>query len=172
MPGTEKQTTGLRLALAATAALAALASLFMTGDNLLRMQFETAFETRNVAARDFERGAANRVQPVAASEDYWLGDLSTAGATPATWNASPQVAIGDRVKLTLKGVEQVLEIVAVKTGAAGIGGVAAGNGSFGKSTLIVTLHPVGAAGKPIHLLLDGEEELLGFVRQSDRPHEL
>ncbi|KUO63863.1 MAG: hypothetical protein APF80_00555 [Alphaproteobacteria bacterium BRH_c36] len=171
MPGTVKQTTGLRLALAATAGLAALASLFMSGDDLLRMQFETAFESRNVAARDLDRGGAKHDHPVAASEDYWLGDLSTSGATPATWNASPQVALGDRVKLTLKGVEQVLEIVAVKTGA-GIGGAAAGNASLGKSTLIVTLYPVGTVGKPIHLLLDGEEELLGFVRLSDRPREL
>lgn len=172
MPGTEKQTTGLRLALAATVGLAALASLFLTGDNLLRMQFDTAFETRSVATGDIERRAATSVQPVAASEDYWLGDLSRSRATPAAWNTGAHVAIGDRVTLTLKGVEQVLEIVAVKTGPAGIGDTAESEATFGKSTLLVTLRQVGASGKPIHLLLDGEDELRGFVRQAERPHEL
>ncbi len=170
MPSNDKRMTGLRLAFAAFAGLAAIASLFITGDGMLRMQFDTAFHTGNVVP--MVRHQAPVAQPVAATEDYWLGDVRRSGATQAAWNQDGHIDIGDRISLTMKGVKRILEVVAVEAGPAGLL-ASTGNGpSVGKAPVLVTLRDIGNNGRPIQLLLEGDQDLQGFVRVSERPHEL
>lgn len=78
MSGTDKRKSAQRLVLAGVAAFAATASLLMTGDELLHAQFDDAFENRIVAAASRQGTPSTTRQPVAASEDFWLGDARRA----------------------------------------------------------------------------------------------
>lgn len=172
MSPTDNRFSGFPLVVAATAGLAVMASMFATGDDWLRSEFDVTLSNANHAAGKMDRPTSIASHPVAATEDYWLGDVRRNHVTPASWNAQDSIAIGERITLTLKGVEQVLEVVAVKTGPAAL--LDAGSASAGAAArpLLVTLRLVGKEARPVHLILEGKEDLGRFMRNSDRPHEL
>ncbi len=162
-----------RLFLAASIAIAAVASLSLTGDGLLRAQFGVAFEDHgttsifsSVASRP---DTATAVQPVAASEEYWLGDASSTRATLASWGADNPVRVGDQITLTTAGVERALKVVSVKPLPPGTLTTPASE----KNSVLVTLRPVeDTAGRVIHLLLDGKDELAPLASLFHRAQEL
>lgn len=147
-----------------------MASLLMTGDMMLRMQFDTAFTQAN--APQTVRQSSEVVQPVAATEDYWLGDVRRSVATPAAWNRESHVAIGDRISLTIQGLNRELQVVAVDAVPTGLLKSGRTGAQFGKSPILVTLRAIGTNEPEIHLLLEGERDLQGYVRVSERAHEL
>ncbi|MBU2581214.1 MAG: hypothetical protein KJ622_05820 [Alphaproteobacteria bacterium] len=165
--------TGFPFAIAAIATLAAMASLYATGDGLLRAEFGTAFADPNYTSTFKERSQAQVSQPVAGSEDFWLGDARATNATPATWNVQGSLAIGNLISIAMNGVERTLEVVSVKEGPAGLLDTDVSTSGIRKSPLIVTLRPVGGQGRPVHLVIEAEEQLSGFIQVSRQPpHEL
>lgn len=157
-----------RLFFAASIALAAGGSLFLTGDGLLRAQFGVAFEDHDTSNMVSRSDATNAVQPVAAGEDYWLGDASDTRATLASWGTDNQVRIGDRITLTTAGVKRALEVVSVRTIPPGT--LAPGSND---NPVMVTLRPVeDTGGRVMHLLIDGNDELAPLASLFERAHEL
>lgn len=158
-----------RLAVAASIALVAVGSLFMTGDGLLRAQFGVAFEDHGPTSVASTHEVTNAVQPVAASEEYWLGDASNTRATLASWGTDNQVRIGDRITLTTSGVERALEVISVRTMPPGLLHTSGSN----NHPVMVTLRPVeDTGGRVMHLLLDGKDELAPLASLFERAHEL
>ena len=158
-----------RLLLAAAIAIAAVASSFLTGDGLLRAQFDVAFEDRALTSVVSESRHTPSVQLVAASEDYWLGHASKTRATLASWGADQPVSVGDLITLTTEGVKRALEVVSVKQLPPGALATSAADGS----SVLVTLRPAEQApGRAIHLLLDGTEELSPLASLFERAREL
>ncbi len=150
--GTRKTRPSLFLAAAGT--LAAVASLAMTGDGLLHTQFETAFANRTAPILANNTVDKNRYAnvPVAASEDYWLGDARNTPATLASWN-DRAVGVGDSVTLTMRGIERQLKIISLKELPAGSIPNATG---ASERPVLVTLQPVNdGTARPIHMLLEG-----------------
>lgn len=158
-----------RLALAASIALAAVGSLFLTGDQLLRAQFGTAFKGYDSLGVASLPHSTDAVQPVAASEEYWLGDASETRATLASWGNDNQVRIGDRVTLTTSGVERALVVVSVRPIPPGTITAPGTN----DRPVIVTLRPEeNTRGRVMHLLLDGNDELAPLASLFERGREL
>ncbi|MCH9807024.1 MAG: hypothetical protein K0U74_04770 [Alphaproteobacteria bacterium] len=150
--------TGLRkphlsLFLAAAFTLAAAASLAMTGDGLLRAQFESAFADRSHPSKRVQHTAANHtITPVAASESEWLGDARNTPATLASWN-DRAVAKGDFVTLSMRGIERRLKIVSLKELPSGSLPTAS---NTAMRPVLVTLQPTDDVNaRPIHMLLEG-----------------
>jgi len=158
-----------RLVLAAAIAIAAVASSFLTGDGLLRAQFDVAFEDRALTSVVSESRHTPSVQLVAASEDYWLGHASKTRATLASWGTDQPVSVGDLITLTTEGVKRALEVVSVKQLPPGALATSAADGS----SVLVTLRPAEQApGRAIHLLLDGTDELSPLASLFERAREL
>lgn len=161
-----------RLVLAGVVGLAAIASILSIGDNALRTEFNTALSSNSFPSEARTHGTAPHQQQVAGSEDYWLGDASTSHATPAAWNREDSIAVGDRLALTMKDTETVLEVVSVKTGPAGLLNFAGSGAAHATLPLLVTLQPVGGNGRTLHLIVEGDDGLSGFTRVSQRAHDL
>lgn len=172
MTSFDNRFAGFPLVIAAAAGMAVMASLFVTGDNWLRSEFDMALANTTQATGGFERSKPNTVLPLAATEDYWLGDVRRNHVTPASWNVDHAVAIGDRISLTINGVAQELEVVSLKTVPAELFDARTGSPGAAALPLLVTLHPVGKEGSPVHLILEGKDDLSRFMRTSDHPHEL
>lgn len=158
-----------RLVFAASIALAAVGSLFLTGDGLLRAQFGVAFKNHDTISVASEPHSTNAVQPVAASEEYWLGEASDTRATLASWGTDNQVRIGDQITLTTAGVERALVVLSIRAMPPGTLDDSGTNGKL----VIVTLRPVeDTRGRVMHLLIDGKDELAPLASLFERAHEL
>ncbi len=159
-----------RLFLAASIAIAAVTSLLLTGDGLLRAQFGVAFKEHSTTSVVSGPSTAKAVQPVAASEEYWLGDASSTRATLASWGTDSTVRVGDQITLTTAGVERALQVVAVRPLPPGT--LTAPDESE-ENSVLVTLRPLeDTAGRVIHLLLNGEDELAPLASVFQRAREL
>ncbi len=158
-----------RLVLASSIALAAGASLFLTGDGLLRAQFGMAFEDHDATRVVSNLSSTKAIQPVAASEEYWLGDASDTRATLASWGPDKPMRVGDQITLMTAGVERALKVVSIRTIPPGTLNAPRSN----DNTVLVTLRPVEDRGdRLMHLLLDGKDELAPLAGLFDRAHEL
>lgn len=147
--------TSTSLLLAGACALAAVSSLNLTGDEQLRTQFDTAFSNHSAQTLAINTAkSANSVVPVAASEDYWLGDARKTRATLASWN-DRAVGLGDSVTLTMRGIQRQLKIVSLKE--LPVGSLPQATDASQKPVL-VTLQPVDdSSARPIHMLLEGRD---------------
>jgi hypothetical protein len=159
-----------RLALAGVASASALLSVVMTGDGLLRAQFDTAFDDQATAAGGEKQIRTAVQQPIAANEDYWLGDARRSPATPAIWNTPSRLAIGDGITLTMGASQQRLIVTGIKTLAAGA--IQASADTLGKDHVLLTLRPLDHSGGSIHLLLDSDSALSPTLRLSQHAREL
>lgn len=158
-----------RLFLAASIAIAAVTSLFLTGDGLLRAQFGVAFKEHSTTSVVSGPSTAKAVQPVAASEEYWLGDASSTRATLASWGTDSTVRVGDQITLTTAGVERALQVVAVRPLPPGT----LTTPESEENSVLVTLRPLeDTAGRVIHLLLNGKDELAPLASVFQRAREL
>ena len=91
----------------AVMALAAAALFGASSENLLRSSFGSALHT---AAIDIQsRGLGPKTVPMAGSEEFWLSALQHDGPAPLT----KTVAVGDRITMTLGGIERHFEIANV-----------------------------------------------------------
>ena len=91
---------GAIMALAGTALFAA------SSENLLRSSFGSAL---HAAADTQSRVSAPKSVPMAGSEEFWLSAMRHDGPAPLT----KTVAVGDRITMTLSGVERQLEVANV-----------------------------------------------------------
>lgn len=84
--------------------------LFAAGnsENLLRSSFDQAI--RKSAQAPVTQ--ASRI-PVSGSEDFWLTALTRNGTNDGGQPVSKSVSIGDRISLTLSGLEKSLEVASV-----------------------------------------------------------
>ena len=158
-----------RLFLAASIAIAAVTSLFLTGDGLLRAQFGVAFKEHSTTSVVSGPSTAKAVQPVAASEEYWLGDASNTRATLASWGTDSTVRVGDQITLATAGVERALQVIAVRPLPPGT----LTTPESEENSVLVTLRPLeDTAGRVIHLLLNGKDELTPLASVFQRAREL
>ncbi len=77
-------------------------------ENLLRSSFEHAIR-QNVQTTVAQSATQPARIPVSGSEEFWLTALANDGGQPV----SKSVAIGDRISMTLDGVEKNLEVASV-----------------------------------------------------------
>lgn len=77
-------------------------------ENLLRSSFEQAIRKSAEAPLAQASTQASHI-PVSGSEDFWLTALAQDGVQPV----SKSVTIGDRISMTLGGVEKRLEVASV-----------------------------------------------------------
>lgn len=159
-----------RLALAGIASVSAILSVVITGDGLLRAQFDTAFDDQATATGGEEPARTAVQHPLAASEDYWLGDARRSPATPATWNTPSRLAIGARVTLTIGDSQEHLLVTGIKTLPRGV--MPASADTLGKDNVLLTLRPLDHSGGSIHLLLDSDSALTPALRLSQHAQEL
>jgi hypothetical protein len=91
--------------------LAAIGGTFVAAgnsENLMRSSFEQAI--RNSAEiRTAQNSTPAARLPISGSEEFWLTALSHNGIQPV----SKSVTIGDRISMTLSGVERNLEVASV-----------------------------------------------------------
>ena len=77
-------------------------------ENLLRSSFDRAIRKSAQATVT----QASRI-PVSGSEDFWLTALTSDGTNDGGQPVSKSVTIGDRISMTLGGVEKSLEVASV-----------------------------------------------------------
>lgn len=158
-------TTAVRIASPVALAAIAVCGIALASDRLLEHQFARAFQTESsnsaVAAVDAspELGPApaQSVQPsVAAGEEYWLGDARLTPTTKASWSASPEIRVGDRISVSLNGQARELEVVSVRETQAD-----AASMGLPEHQTIVTLRQVrNHLGPAVHLIIGADQRLV------------
>ena len=78
-------------------------------ENLLRSSFDQAIRNSAEAPVTQEARIPAAVSPVSGSEEFWLTALAHDGGQPV----SKSVTIGDRISMSLGGVEKRLEVASV-----------------------------------------------------------
>ena len=78
-------------------------------ENLLRSSFDQAIRNSAEAPVTQEARIPAAVSPVSGSEEFWLTALAHDGGQPV----SKSVTIGDRISMSLGGVEKSLEVASV-----------------------------------------------------------
>lgn len=150
----------------------ALTALAITGETALLAQYQDAFAERGnrslaIATRSSDPAAV----PVAATEDYWLGDARDTPATLARFTGNEVLKRGDHLSLTIAGSVHRLEVVAVT--ALTDAGVRAALGVKSLEARLVTLRDVDKPAAPdLRLLVDGQGKSLDADVRLSRAHEL